>query len=61
MENLILDKVTILKEDFQEHRTKGKTSRIPIDRAIEKYGIEAFTYEVIEECSLKELNSREQY
>lgn len=50
-----------IERRFQEHRTKGKTSRIPIDRAIEKYGIEAFTYEVIEECSLKELNSREQY
>ena len=50
-----------IERRFQEHRTKGKTSRIPVDRAIEKYGVEAFTYEIIEECSLNELNNREQY
>lgn len=50
-----------IERRFQEHRTKGKTSRIPVDRAIEKYGVEAFTYEIVEECSLNELNNREQY
>lgn len=46
---------------FKEHQTKGKTSRIPVDVAIEKYGIDAFNYEIIEECSIEELNQKEQY
>jgi group I intron endonuclease len=50
-----------IERRFKEHQTKGKTSRIPLDEAIEKYGINAFTYEIIEECSLDKLNEREQY
>lgn len=50
-----------IERRIKEHQTKGKTSRIPVDAAIEKYGIEAFTYEIIEECSLNKLNEREQY
>lgn len=50
-----------IERRIKEHQTKGKTSRIPVDAAIEKYGIEAFTYEIIEECSLNKLNEWEQY
>ena len=32
-----------------------------IDQAIQKYGIDAFDYEVLEECSLEELDEREKY
>lgn len=46
---------------FKEHQTKGSRSRIPVDVAIKKYGKDTFTYEIIEECSIEELNSREQY
>lgn len=46
---------------FSEHQTKGKNSRIPLDLAIEKYGKDAFTYEVIEECPIEKLNERETY
>lgn len=46
---------------FQEHKTKGKESRIPVDIAIQLYGVEAFDFEVLEECSLEELNEREKY
>ena len=46
---------------FKEHQTKGVSSRIPIDAAIQKYGKDAFTYEVIEVCNLEELNHKEQY
>lgn len=46
---------------FKEHQTKGASSRIPVDIAIQKYGKDAFTYEVIEECSIEELNQKEQY
>lgn len=32
-----------------------------IDQAIQKYGIDAFDYEILEECSLEELDEREKY
>lgn len=47
-----------IERRFKEHQTKGKISRIPIDEAIAKYGINAFTYEIIEKCSLDQLNER---
>ena len=50
-----------IERRFKEHQTKGKISRIPVDEAIAKYGINAFTYEIIEKCSLDQLNEREQY
>lgn len=50
-----------IERRFAEHRTKGESSRIPLDIAIQKYGVDAFTYEVLEECSLEQLNEREQY
>ncbi len=43
---------------FQEHKTK---TDIPVELAIQKYGINAFTYEVLEECSLDQLDEREMY
>lgn len=46
---------------FKEHQTKGKSSRIPVDIAIQKYGKDAFTYEIIEKCPIEELNQKEQY
>lgn len=50
-----------IQRRFSEHQTKGVESRIPLDIAIQKYGKDAFTYEVIEECSLEELNEKETY
>ena len=46
---------------FKEHQKVGSASRIPVDIAIEKYGKDAFTFEIIEECTLEELNEKEQY
>lgn len=46
---------------FQEHQTKGESSRIPVDIAIQKYGKESFTYEVLEECDITELNEKETF
>ena len=43
---------------FSEHCLR---SEIPIDIAIQKYGKENFIFEVLEECSLDELNSKETY
>lgn len=50
-----------IKRRFKEHQTKGSSSRIPLDIAIQKYGINAFTYEIIEECPIEKLNEREKY
>ena len=48
-----------IKRRFSEHQTKGSTSKIPVDEAISKYGKENFTFEIIEECSVEELNEKE--
>lgn len=50
-----------IERRFKEHQTKGTTARIPLDIAIQKYGIEAFTYEVLEECNIESLNERENF
>lgn len=46
---------------FQEHQTKGESSRIPVDIAIQKYGKDSFTYEILEECDITELNEKETF
>lgn len=47
-----------IERRFSEHCLRHE---IPIDIAIQKYGKENFLFEVIEECSLDKLNSKEQY
>ena len=39
----------------------AEKSRIAVDKAIKKYGKEAFDFEVIEECTIEQLNEREKY
>lgn len=39
----------------------AKRAKTVIDKAIQKYGIENFNFEIIEECSKEELDSREKY
>ena len=39
-----------IERRFSEHKTKID---IPIEIAIRKYGIDAFNFEIIEECSLE--------
>ena len=46
---------------FHEHQTKGKSSGIPVDIAIQKYGKDSFTYEILEECNIAELNEKETF
>lgn len=50
-----------IERRFKEHQQKGASSRIPLDIAIQKYGVHAFTYEILEECPLDKLNEREKY
>lgn len=47
-----------IERRFQEHKTKQD---IPIEVAIKKYGVDAFSFEIIEECSLEQLDEREIY
>lgn len=66
IENLVNHKIYIgqsnnIQRRFKEHKTKGEKSHIPVDYAIKKYGVENFSFEVIEECSLDKLNERESY
>lgn len=44
-----------------EHLTKGKASRIPLDAEIEIKGKEYYDWEVVELCSLDQLNEKETY
>ena len=50
-----------IERRFKEHQTKGESSRIPLDIAIQKYGKENFLYEVLEECEIEWLNEKESY
>lgn len=50
-----------IERRFKEHQQKGASSRISLDVAIQKYGKDAFDYEIIEECSLSQLNEKEEY
>ena len=51
-----------IKRRFKEHQQKSyEQSRIPFDGYIKEKGIESFTYEILEECSVDELNEKEQY
>ena len=49
-----------IERRIKEHQSK-RTRPYPIELAIQKYGKDAFTYEVLEECSLEELDEREKY
>ena len=47
-----------IERRFSEHCYKDV---LAIDKAIQKYGKDAFSFEVVEECSLKTLDEREKY
>lgn len=55
-----------LQRRFAEHKKRLNSKKmkhhcIHLKRAWELYGAEAFEFKVLEECSLEELNKREQY
>lgn len=50
-----------IQRRFSEHQNRGAASRIPVDVAIQKYGKENFSFEIIEECTIEQLNQRETY
>lgn len=50
-----------IERRFKEHQIARKKSRIPVDIAIQKYGKDLFTYEIVEECLIDQLNEREKH
>lgn len=46
---------------FQEHRCVSHETNVHLKRALQKYGKENFTYEILEECEESELNEKEIY
>lgn len=55
---------TKLEERWKYHQTpynQERESNKTLYKAFAKYGIENFTFEILEECSIKELGEREKY
>lgn len=50
-----------IERRFYEHMTKGASSRIPVDKIIQEEGPASFSYEIVEECALDDLNERETF
>lgn len=46
---------------WRQHRTDYKDGTVTLYQAIKKYGLSNFSFEVIEECSIDELDDREIY
>lgn len=74
IENLINGKVYIgqsvdIKERWNEHKLINsrtskealKKQKYPLYLAFQKYGLENFSFEILEECSLEELDMKEQF
>ena len=67
IQNLINGKIYIgqsvhIKARFNAHKSEARNGNTrPLYNAIRKYGVENFSFEVIEECSEEKLNEREIY
>ena len=71
IQNLINQKVYIgqsknISMRWRNHRYNAKSNdesinQYPLYRAINKYGIENFLFEILEECSIEDLDIREKY
>lgn len=60
--NFYVGKSNNIQRRFKEHQTKTyEQSRIPFDDEIKEKGINAFTYEILEKCSIEELSEKEKY
>lgn len=64
--NLINNKVYIgqskhIYRRWAQHRSDSKTKEMPLYRAMRKYGIENFKFEIIKECKIEELSYYEDF
>ena len=50
-----------IERRWSEHRKNSKNGTTLLYQAMQQHGLENFIFEIIEECSLEELNNREQY
>jgi group I intron endonuclease len=50
-----------IKRRFYEHKLLHRNETLSLKRALKKYGVENFSFEVLEETSIEELNEREIY
>lgn len=51
-----------IEKRWSKHRSEANNgNKLPLYSAIRKYGIENFKFEIIEECSVNDLNEREAY
>lgn len=50
-----------IERRFKDHKLYKRERNIPLKRALEKYGVVNFNYEVIELCQLEELDEKEVY
>ena len=50
-----------IEERWKEHKRKMQVRNTQLYQAMRFFGIENFVFEIIEECSLDQLNEREQY
>lgn len=66
IENLLNHKIYIgqsrnISQRWKDHRNLYKKDDSPLYRAMRKYGIENFSFKIIEECPIDLLNERECY
>lgn len=50
-----------IKRRWRDHKSKWVNQDYPLQKAFKKYGIENFSFEVLEECKIEELNEKEIY
>lgn len=64
--NCYIGQTTNIEKRWNKHKTepfntKSKAYEYPLYRAIRKYGLENFAFEILEECKVVELNEKEMY
>ena len=71
IENLITNKIyigqsTSIERRWKDHKNTAfnendKSYNYPLYKAIRKYGVDNFSFEVLEECEIEELNEKEKF
>lgn len=52
---------TNIDRRYQEHKTRKKEEQTFFHDAIQKFGFDNFSFQILEECSVADLNEREKY